>query len=305
MHQRLRIDYGLVVSGEMVRLALKTLDPEGVERRLQHRLKRRTYSANGPDFIWHLDLYDKLKSFGLCIHGAIDGYSRCILWLEVEASNNNPRIVACYYLDCVKQLNGVPRTVRGDRGTENVNGSALQHFFRRNDTDSMAGEKSFLYGRSVSNQRIEAWWSFLRKNDTDWWINFFKDPRDIGLYCDDDPLRVECLRFCFMPLIQEELNHVAQHWNLHKIRPSSNQESPPGRPDVLYFLTELKETMKYLHIIDDDAKMCFDDRPLPSDDTFAELAEMIMQETNLQMPSTATEASNLYIELLYHIKSLM
>ena len=27
---------------------------------------------------------------------------------------------------------------------------------------------SFMYGRSVSNQRIEAWWSFLRKSDTDW-----------------------------------------------------------------------------------------------------------------------------------------
>lgn len=56
-----------------------------------------------------------------------------------------------------------------------------------------------------------------------------------GLYCDDDPLHVECLRFCFQPLIQEELNRVAQHWNLHRIRPSLNQESPPGRPDVLYF----------------------------------------------------------------------
>lgn len=41
-------------------------------------------------------------------------------------------------------------------------------FFRKEGTDSMAGEKSFLYGRSVSNQRIEARWSFLRKNETDW-----------------------------------------------------------------------------------------------------------------------------------------
>ena len=144
MHQRLRIDYGLVVSRETVRHALKLLDPDGVDRRKQHKLKRRAYSAKGPNFMWHLDGYDKIKPFGLCIHGAIDGYSRRILWLEVGPSNNNPRIVARYFLDCVKQLGGVPRTIRGDRGTENVNIG--------NGRDSIAGERSFLYGRSVSNQ---------------------------------------------------------------------------------------------------------------------------------------------------------
>ena len=310
MHQRLRIDYGLVVSRETVRLTLKTLDPSGVERRSQHKLKRRSYSAKGPNFIWHLDGYDKLKPFGLCIHGAIDGYSRRILWLEVGTSNNDPRIVARYFLDCVKQVGGVPRCVRGDRGTENVNICALQHFFRRDGTDPMAGEKSFLYGRSVSNQRIEAWWSFLRKNATDWWINFFKDLRDVGVYCADDPLHEECLRFSFMPLIQEELNRVAQHWNLHRIRPSLNQESPPGRPDVLFFLPELQETITYLHTVDEDAilvgkDMCCDNQISTSRDRFAELAEIVMEENNLQMPGTPMEASVLYRELLFHIESLM
>ena len=64
--------------------------------------------------------------------------------------------MARYYLDCVKELGGVPRTVRGNRGTENVNVAAMQRFFRKEGTDSMAGEKSFLYWRSVFNQRIEA-----------------------------------------------------------------------------------------------------------------------------------------------------
>ena len=172
----------MVVSRETVRHTLKLLDPDGVERRTQHKLKRRAHSAKGPSSICLLDGYDKLKPFGLYIHGAIDGYSRRILWLEVGPSKNNHRIVARYFLDCVKQLGGVPRTIRGDRGTENVNIATMQSFLLRNGTDSMAGEKSFLYGRSVSNQRIEAWWSLPRNNDTDWWINFFKDLRDVGLY---------------------------------------------------------------------------------------------------------------------------
>lgn len=55
-----------------------------------------------------------------------DGYSRRILWLEVGSSNNNPRIVGKYFLDCVVQVKGTPRICRGDAGTENVNIAAMQ-----------------------------------------------------------------------------------------------------------------------------------------------------------------------------------
>ena len=75
MHQRLRNDYGLVVDRETVRLTIKALDAEGVERKSRRRLKRRKYWARGPNYIWHIDGYDKLKPFGFYIHGAIDGYS--------------------------------------------------------------------------------------------------------------------------------------------------------------------------------------------------------------------------------------
>ena len=47
---------------------------------------------------------------------------------------------------------GTAKVVRADRGTENVNIAAMQRFFRINDNDSMAGQKSFLYGRSTANQ---------------------------------------------------------------------------------------------------------------------------------------------------------
>ena len=102
-----------------------------------------------------------MKPFGFCIHGAIDGYTRRILWLEVGPSNNNPAIIAKYYLKFVSQHGFTTRVIRADMGTENVSVAAIQRFFRRADDDGLAGEKSFLYGKSVSNQRIEAWWSYL------------------------------------------------------------------------------------------------------------------------------------------------
>ena len=45
----------------------------------------------------------------------------------------------------------------------------------------------------------------------------------------------ECLKFCFVQAIQKELNTMVRNWNLHRIRPSNNAESPSGVPDVLYF----------------------------------------------------------------------
>lgn len=50
------------------------MDPDGVDSRRKHRLARRTYINKGPNYLVHVDGYDKLKRFGIAIHGAIDGY---------------------------------------------------------------------------------------------------------------------------------------------------------------------------------------------------------------------------------------
>ena len=49
-------------------------------------------------------------------------------------------------------VTGVPRCIRMDRGTENRLIEDIQISFRADHTDSMAGEKSVLYGSSVHNQ---------------------------------------------------------------------------------------------------------------------------------------------------------
>ena len=70
-------------------MLLALLDPTGTSQRYTRRLKRRVYRSKvsgyipnlkycinyiqGPNFAWHCDGYDKLKPFGLPIHGCIDG----------------------------------------------------------------------------------------------------------------------------------------------------------------------------------------------------------------------------------------
>ena len=76
--------------------------------RKAHRLVRHRYYAISPNYVWHVDGYDKLKPYGFCIHGAIDGYSRRILWLEVLNSNNLSGVIAKYYLDASANLGVCP-----------------------------------------------------------------------------------------------------------------------------------------------------------------------------------------------------
>lgn len=111
-----------------------------------------------------------MKPFGFCIHGAIDGFSTRILWREVASTNSDPKVIAQYYLDYVRQFGGTARIIRGDRGTENVSLAAIQHFFRRSRTcdDDFSRAKSLMYGKATTNQRIEAWSGRLRQGCADW-----------------------------------------------------------------------------------------------------------------------------------------
>lgn len=123
---------GLRIPRVVVQDLLKELHPDGVEARKAHRLKRRVYHNPGPNYAWHIDGFDKLKPWGFPIHGAIDGFSRRILWLRVTRSNNCPDNIATFYLNTVKELMGCPVELITDLGTENAIVAAAQSYFREN-----------------------------------------------------------------------------------------------------------------------------------------------------------------------------
>ena len=113
------IQNGINTDRESVRLLLGLLDPEGVECRARKRLQRRVYRGRGPNYMWHIDSYDKLKHYGICINGCIDGFSRQIVWLEAYTTSSNPTVIAGYYMHAVRERRRCPRRVRADFGTEN------------------------------------------------------------------------------------------------------------------------------------------------------------------------------------------
>jgi hypothetical protein len=141
--QRHLLSYGLVVSRDRVADILRNVDQESVLQRKHRRLKRRVYHNKGRNYLLHIDGYDKLKKFGFAIHGCICGFSRGILWLNVGRSNNNPRVIASYLLDYMREIKEVPRCIRSDEGTENCIIADIQRAFRWHHEDDMAGSKSF------------------------------------------------------------------------------------------------------------------------------------------------------------------
>lgn len=276
---------GTRVPRRVVELLLRELDPEGVAERRRHRLKRRTYHN-------HCDGYDKLKPFGFAIHGCIDGWSRKIIWLYMTRSNNLPSNIAKYYLEAVASGCGCPIDLVTDLGTENGLMAGMHSFFR-NDPDSHR------YVPSTRNQRIEGWWSFLRKQETSWWISFFNDLTSAGIVDLADLLEKECLWFCFAGILQQHLNETCEHWNTHYIR-RFRHDTVSGRPSALYYLPEAyggtpnlslrvpEQQINYarLHLVEEH-----------EDNDYQEYFNYVMVNSQVQYPANWQDALRLFFFL--------
>lgn len=174
MHQKCWMNC-IVTDRETVRLLLCLLDGEGVDLRSRRQLRRRVYHSRGPNYVWHIDGYDELKPFGIAISGCIDGFSRSVIWLEAYKTNNDPRVIAGYYMDAVIQHGGCPDRVRLDLGTENVHVAHMQRFLHFSDSEPEGDH--VIFGASTGNQRVERWWLILRSQCIQYWIDLFDKQR--------------------------------------------------------------------------------------------------------------------------------
>ncbi|XP_061167357.1 uncharacterized protein LOC133176218 [Saccostrea echinata] len=301
MSFRLRVIYGHIVRRKLVRDIMKALDPKGVSSRKGNKLKRRQYISKGPNWIWHIDQYDKLSPFGIQISGCIDGFSRYVLWCEAGISNKNPKKIASYFMNTLEHVNGYPHIIRGDAGTENGTVAAMQNFLREDEEDSFS-KKSFIYGKSTHNQRIERWWGILRGKCTDRWIHHFKELEKDGHFTIGDKLHTALVQYCYMEIIRTELEEVKFAWNNHRIRNQKLGDTVPGIPELLYHVPEMlgiPECQNYIHPLDvNEEKFKF----LKSQCCFRNDLDKDIQEPldvicSHYRPSSVFEAKAMYISL--------
>ena len=295
MWEQISLKYDVNVSKECVRKILKAVDPKGVEERRSKTIKRRIYWSNGPGDIFHIDGNDKLKRWGFCIHGCIDGFSRKIIWLNVASSNNDPLIIANFFLSSIKKLKFVPSLLRMDKGRENIYCEDLQTFFT-------GSNESFFYAASVRNQRIEALWSRVKKFRTSLWIDFFQSMTSQQLFKPSLIAHQECLLFCFLPILQQELNIFMQTWNLRQVRQSSH--APGGKPDVLFYAPEtVKFKQQGVPVTDEDIDIVsrtlgIRSFPTYKDNDFHELLHCYVNIHKIKVATCAEEALDMYVTLL-------
>ena len=98
---------------------MRAIDPEGVALRAEafgvHR-RRKEFSVKGPNRVLSIDGHDKLSRFGFEIYGAIDAYSRYIVWCYVGISNRTAVSVNKQYLRLLRTTLHMPKLIRSDKG---------------------------------------------------------------------------------------------------------------------------------------------------------------------------------------------
>lgn len=184
--------------------------------------------------------------------------------------------------------------LRTDCGTENVMMAAMQCEFRQ-DVDA------HIYGPSSTNQRIEGWWSFYRRNWSTWWINYFQDMIENEKFNLGSELEKECIWFSFSGIIQKDLDFVKEHWNTHRIRDSWH-DTVPGRPNELFCLPEDHGGVDGLILPISAAQIDhFRDNFLQVEEetnVYQEYFNYVLSNSDLQEPRDWKEAESLYLDLL-------
>lgn len=57
-----------VIRNDVMKI-MRDLDPEATEIRKAHKLKRRLCTLKGPNYVWNIDGYDKIKPLGSVFTG--------------------------------------------------------------------------------------------------------------------------------------------------------------------------------------------------------------------------------------------
>ncbi len=112
MIQGYLVGLGIRVPRSQVRASIHRVDHENTQLRRSHVVKRRQYSAECPNSLWHIDGHHKLIRRRFVVHAAIDGFSRAVPYIHC-ATHNRASTVLTAFENGVSRF-GLPERIRSD-----------------------------------------------------------------------------------------------------------------------------------------------------------------------------------------------
>ena len=150
----------------------------------------------------------------MVIHGAIDGYSRLVLYLH--CANNNLATTVLQQFVAATESHFIPSRVRCDKGTENIEVAKFMLLQRGFDRGSV------ITGSSVHNQRIERLWRDVFRAVTFQYYKLFYGMEAMGMLNPLDHVHLYALHITYIPRINRSLEQFKNGWNSHGISHAKN-----------------------------------------------------------------------------------
>ena len=205
---------GIRVQRAKLRASIHRIDPQGVADRRSVAVKRREYHVSGPNEVWHLDGHHKLIRWRLVTHGAIDGYSRMIMFLQCSSNNRADTVIKVF--TSAVEMYGLPKKVRTDHGGENIEVWRMMMEEHGND-------KCIVVGSSAHNERIERLWRDVHRSVIIVYGNIFREMEAEGILDPLNEIDLYCLHYTFIPRINKSLESFREGWNNHSLSTENNR----------------------------------------------------------------------------------
>ncbi|XP_041857363.1 uncharacterized protein LOC121650109 [Melanotaenia boesemani] len=206
---------GFFVQRWKVREMLALVNPTATARRWSCAVARRVYYTPYPNSLWHIDGNMRLIRWGFVVHGAIDGKSRLITYLNCS-SDNRAYTVLSHFIKATC-LYGLPSRVRSDYGGENFLVALVMNLIQGVE------RRSVITGESVHNQRIERLWRDVFLHVLQSFYNIFYSLEDAEHLDLSNDIHKLSLQLVYLPEIQKSLELFREAWNNHPLRTENNR----------------------------------------------------------------------------------